>query len=116
MTARLRISQADVRRMALQLPQVVESAHFALPDFRVRNKIFLTLKSDASTVVVKSSSANIDALVARDRATFWDEWRGRWLGIRLDRVSRALMNELVFDAWRLVAPKRLIAGYHASNS
>jgi hypothetical protein len=95
--------------MALRLPQVVESVHFALPDFRVRNKIFLTLKRDASIVVVKSNSANIDALVARDPAAFWDEWRGKWLGIRLDRVSRSLLDDLVCDAWRLVAPKRLAA-------
>lgn len=109
MTARLRVSQAHVRRIALRLPEVVESAHFSLADFRVRNKIFATLKGDARVVVVKSTSANIDALVAHDPVTFWDEWRGRWLGIRLDRVSRALVDDLVFDAWQLVAPKRLVA-------
>ena len=33
----------DFRRMALALPETVESAHMAHPDFRVRGKIFATL-------------------------------------------------------------------------
>ena len=31
------------RRLALELPHAVESAHMSHPDFRVRNKIFATL-------------------------------------------------------------------------
>lgn len=98
-----------VRRLALRLPRTIESVHFDRPDFRVRNRIFATLPPDARAVVVKSTAPNIDALVVRDPATFWDEWHGRWLGIRLDRVSRQLLRDLVVDAWKLAAPKRLAA-------
>ena|SRR5687768_12447208 len=109
MAKRSRLSHAIVRRLALQLPQTIESVHFDRPDFRVRNKIFATLPADARAVVVKSTASNIDALIARDPVTFWDEWRGRWLGIRLDSVPRPLLRDLVIDAWKLVAPKRLAA-------
>jgi hypothetical protein len=34
---------ADFRKLALSLPEAVESAHMGHPDFRVRGKIFATL-------------------------------------------------------------------------
>ena len=39
------------RAMALALPQTEEKSHFGKADFRVRNKIFATLKDDATGVV-----------------------------------------------------------------
>jgi hypothetical protein len=104
-----RPTQTVVRRLALGLPEVVESTHFDRPDFRVRNKIFATLPPDRCTVVLKSLPANVDALVSSDSATFWDEWRGRWIGIRLDRIALPLLRALVADAWRVAAPKSLAA-------
>jgi hypothetical protein len=98
-----------VRRLALDLPEVVESAHFERPDFRVRNKIFATLPPDRGVVILKSLPANLDALVSSDSGTFWNEWRGRWVGVRLDRVTLPLLRELIADAWRVAAPKRLAA-------
>src|SRR5205823_13888126 len=32
-----------------------------------------------------------------------------WLGIRLDRVALPVLRDLIADAWRTVAPKRLVA-------
>lgn len=101
------VTPALVRRLALALPEAVESSHFDTPDFRVRKKIFATLPSDRRVVVVKTTPANLDALVRSDPATFSDEWRGRWLGIQLDRVSLATLRDLLEDSWRLTAPKRL---------
>ena len=109
MKRRSRVTHSVVRRLALALPETAESAHFERPDFRVRNKIFATLPPDPGSVVLKSLPANVDALVASDRVTFWDEWRGRWLGVRLDRVSLPVLRDLILDAWRVVAPKRLAA-------
>ena len=108
MTSR-RTTRATVRRIALALPETVERSHFDRPDFRVGNKIFATLPKDPHVVVLKSRPANVDALVAADPATFSDEWHGRWVGIRLDRVASSLLRELIIDAWRLVAPNRLAA-------
>jgi hypothetical protein len=101
------VSPAPVRRLALQLPEAVEGSHFAQPDFRVRNKIFATLPKDGRTVGLKATPANVDALVSADAGTFRDLWRGRWLGIRLDRVTLPVLRDLLEDAWRLAAPKRL---------
>ena len=116
MTTRRRITQELVRRLALAMPEACESSHFARPDFRVHNKIFATLPPDGQTVVLRLSPANVDALVSADGATFWDEWRGRWLGIRLDRVALSILRDLVADAWRTVAPKRLAGATKASGT
>lgn len=109
MSQRRRVTSVMVRRMALALPEAVASSHFDVPDFRVRNKIFATLPNDRGVVVLKSTPTNLDALVRADRAIFSDEWRGRWLGVRLDRVSLPMLRELLADSYRLAAPKRLAA-------
>ena len=102
-----RVTRAMVRRLALALPEAIESSHFDRPDFRVRGKIFATLPKDGGAAVLKTTPANLEWLVSADEATFWDEWRGRWLGVRLDRVSLPTLRDLIEDAWRLAAPKRL---------
>src|SRR5204862_235302 len=79
---RRRLTHSVVRRLALDLAEVVECSHFARPDFRIRNKIFATLPLDRGAVILKSLPANVDALVSSDSATFWNEWRGRWIGVR----------------------------------
>ncbi len=116
MSARRRITPALVRRLALALPETIESSHLSRPDFRVRNKIFATLPPDGQTVVLRLAPADVDVLVSAAQATFWNEWRGRWLGIRLDRVALPVLRDLLADAWRTVAPKRLAAAAKTSGT
>ena len=107
MSTRRRITTALVRRLALALPEVLESSHFSRPDFRVQSKIFATLPSDGKTVVLRLAPANVDALISADPVAFWNEWRNRWLGVRLDHIALPVLRDLIADAWRTVAPKRL---------
>lgn len=106
---RRKVTPAVVRRLALALPEAVEGSHFDHPDFRVRNKIFASLPSDGRSVSLKSTPANMDALVAADPETFNAIWGGRYLGIRLDRVSVPVLRDLLAESWRLTAPKGLAA-------
>ena len=109
MTPQKRITPTQVRKLALALPETFESSHFARPDFRVHNKIFATLPGDGRTVVLRLAPNDVYALASGDGVTFWDEWRGRWLGVRLDRISLLLLGDLITEAWKTVAPKRLTA-------
>jgi hypothetical protein len=109
------ITAAVVRRLALALPEATESSHFDHPDFRVRNKIFATLPKDGGMVCLKTTPANLDALVSFDATTFRDVWRARWIGVRLDGVTVPMLRELLEDAWRLAAPKRLWTALSASG-
>ena len=76
----------------------------------------MRLPPDRGAVILKSLPANVDALVSSDSATFWNEWRGRWVGIRLDHVTLPMLRELIADAWRVAAPKRLAASLKGSPS
>ncbi len=116
MSTRRRITPALVRRLALALPEVVESSHFSRPDFRVHNRIFATLPPAGQTVVLRLAPANVDTLISADPVAFWDEWRGRWLGVRLNRIALPVLRDLIADAWRTVAPKRLGAVPKGSGS
>jgi hypothetical protein len=115
MSRRTSISVESVRSFALALPEVVESSHFAQADFRVRNKIFATLPHTVDVVCMKTTSVNLDALVAADPETFSNEWRGRWLRVRLNLVAESMLQDLLVDAWSLVAPKTLAKAYLASR-
>ena len=114
MTRRRTITPATVRRLALAFPEATAGAHFHRPDFRVRNKIFAALPDGGRIVGLKSTPSNVDALVSADAVTFTDLWRGRWVGVRLDRVSLPVLRELIGDAWCLAAPKRLAASWTQS--
>ncbi len=45
------MTKEDLRRLALALPGAEEKSHFDKADFRVRNKIFASLKDDATGVI-----------------------------------------------------------------
>src|SRR5205814_2253934 len=109
------ITAEVVRAHALALPHAIESSHFAQPDFRVKNKIFATLPNEAAVLCVKTSTANLDALVAADPLAFSNERRGRWLRVRFDRVSLGMLEDLLFEAWALVAPKALVKSFRAAG-
>jgi hypothetical protein len=103
------IDQERVREFALALPETEEHSHFGRPDLRVKGKIFATLPEDGSSVNLKATPVDLDALVAADPVTFKDVWGGRWVGVDLARVDLDLLQQLIVDAWRLTAPKRLAA-------
>ncbi|MGH6956760.1 MAG: MmcQ/YjbR family DNA-binding protein [Caulobacteraceae bacterium] len=44
-------TDADIRRLALALPDAVEADHHGLPSFRVRGRIFLTLRGEGRMMV-----------------------------------------------------------------
>ncbi len=105
MSPRRRLTLSDVRKIALALPETAEGSHMGHADLRVRNKIFAGLPNDGRTINLMATPENVDALVAADPDTFRDVWGGRWIGVRLDRVSLKQLRELIEDAWRVRATK-----------
>ncbi len=110
---------AQVRTWALALPEatevVVES--WGHPTFRVNDKIFCSMASDGSTVGVKASKEEQAALIAADPDTFSpSDYVGRhgWTTIVAARVDPDELHELIIEAWRHIAPKRLVKSYDAA--
>ena len=100
------------RRLALDLPHAIESAHMSHPDFRVGGKVFATLGwPDAACAMVKLTADQQRAFVHAEPQTF-QPVKGGWgrrgsTQVRLARASTPALREALASAWRNVAPKRL---------
>lgn len=104
------LSPSQVRTIALALPGAEESSHHGTPDFRVRNKIFATLRSEEGISVLKLPAASHAELIRSQPRTFvTNAWSKQgWLGVRLAEISGAEYRELAAIAWRSIAPKKLV--------
>ena len=101
------------RRLALRLPEAVESAHMAHPDFRVRGTIFATLGyPDADHGMVKLTPAQQEALVEAEPEAYAPV-KGGWgrkgaTQVRLRRAKAKSLGLALTLAWRNVAPAALV--------
>ena len=111
----------DVRRIALALPEV--TANEAGTEFRVDGKLFVhpwlerlepkkarVVNLDVAVVRI-AADADKDVLIEMDPAVFFTErhfdgWPS--IHVRLAAVSLPVLEQLIADAWRTRAPKRLV--------
>ena len=104
-----------VRKMALALPEAEERETWGTPTFRVRNKIFAMFSEGGREVWLKSTHDEQRALVAMDPDTYFvPPYVGPsgWVGVVMSAASdRDEIRELLTEAWRLTAPKRLVAAF-----
>jgi len=89
--------------------EVHEDAHMGRPDLRVRGETFATLPPDDTTVNLKTTPANLDALVTDDPDTFTAVWGTRWVRVDLSRVPPELLREPIEEACSLAARRRFVA-------
>jgi hypothetical protein len=107
-----------LRRIALALPEAVEQETWGTPTFRVRKRIFVMLAEGEREAWVKSTHDEQRALTQMDPETFFvPPYVGPsgWVGVRFRTVDRDEMRELLTEAWRLTAPKRLVAAFDADD-
>lgn len=112
------ITSEELRQLALALPEVDERETWGHPTFRVRDKIFFSLSADEQRAGVKASLDDQDMLIRLAPETFAvAEYTGRfgWVSVELSTVDPGLMRDLVVEAWRRTAPKRLVAAYDAQQ-
>jgi hypothetical protein len=103
-----------VRRFALALPEAVEQETWEQPTFRVRKKIFVMLSDGEREAWVKSTHDEQRALTFMDPDTFYvPPYVGPsgWVGVRLRTADRDEMRDLITEAWRMTAPKRLVEAF-----
>lgn len=104
----------QLRAIALSLPEAEERATWGEATFRVHHKIFVILAEGDRRASIKASPAEQEALVRTDPDTFAvAPYTGRygWVAVRLDSADPGQVRELLIDAWRRTAPKRLVAAY-----
>lgn len=107
------ITQSQYRALALALPEAIESSHFDVADFRVRNKIFATLREADGCAMVKLTPDQ-QRLFTETMPGVVSPVPGGW-GLKgstlldLAAASEDDARHLLEIAWRNVAPKKLVA-------
>ena len=104
-----------VREICLALPEAVEKSFggHTSPAFRVRDKMFVMVSEDRTSMTFKGAAGVQEALVAGDPVRFYvPRYVGSkgWVGARLDIAQDwDEIAELLVDSYRMVAPRRLAA-------
>lgn len=107
-----------VREIAEALPGAEESATYGQPAFKVGGRLFAWLSPDRAAegaLAVRVDPDEKRLLLDADEAYFQTpHYDGHpILLVRLERVRREQLEELIEDSWLLRAPKRLAAAYLA---
>jgi hypothetical protein len=116
---RSRVTLPTVRRLALAFPGVEEGLSYGTPGFRVRGKFLARLWEDGETLVVKCGDDERDFRMKADPETFFitDHYRGYpTVLVRLGSVTRTDLQDVLEQAWRLNAPRRLVREYEQRRS
>lgn len=106
------MTAADFRKIALGLPEAIESEHMAHPDFRVGGKIFASLgyPDSAHGMVVLPPEEQARLL---DSPKIFSPAKGAWgkqgsTIVELALVDKETLEPVLQLAWRNKAPKHLL--------
>lgn len=110
------VTPDDVRELALALPEVEEGRSWEMPSFKVRKRALAYLREDGETLSLKVDMLEREALVADPSGAFFitpHYEKYPYVVVRLARVEREELRELLIEAWLREAPKRLAAAHEA---
>jgi hypothetical protein len=108
------VSVEDVLVLVRALPEAEVRDSGTYMNLRVHGKGFGFLSEDSLIVLLKATREEQAALVAADPVAFapsYESGRFGWIEVRLPAVDPDELAELVTEAWRLTAPKRLAAAH-----
>lgn len=109
------MTDAQFRRLALELPETEERAHMGHPDFRVRKKIFATLGYPGDGWAMVKLTPTQQRQFVQENPSVFVPVKGGWgrrgsTNIRLKFASSRDVQTALDTAWRNVAPKTLEPG------
>jgi hypothetical protein len=102
----------DVREIALELRGVEESTSYGTAALKVRGKLFVRLKEDGETIVLRTDPFERDHLMRTHPKIFYitDHYRDYpWVLVRLRAVRKRMLAALIESAWQHAAPKSVTA-------
>ena len=103
----------DVRALAAGLPRSYEVLVRGRVKFRVGQIVYLAFSEDETQMGFAfpkdEREAALETYPDKFRRPKPSDMRFKWLEVRLDAIDEDELRELVFDAWRIVVPKKLAA-------
>lgn len=105
----------QVRAFAMTLPGTYETLVRDRVKFRVGRYVYLAFSRDETEMGFGFPKAEREAIIRSEPDKFFTPSKGdlryHWLEVRLHAIDLAEMRELVLDAWRMAAPKRVVAEF-----
>ncbi len=107
----------DVVAIGLRFPEVEVSTWFRTPSLKVRTKSMCRLRTDPDALVLRVLDlGEREALLQGQPDAFFStpHYDGYpYVLVRLEAVDPVELAELIEDAWRLLAPKRVVKAHDA---
>ena len=108
------MTEEEFRAIALSFPDTVESSHMDHPDFRVRGKIFATLRYPGLGWGMVALTPDEQALVVQSEPDVFTPVKGAWgrggaTQVNLTAARKRSVRTALAAAWRRRAPKTTVA-------
>ena len=113
------VTDVEVLDYAATLPETSEREYLEESTiFTFRGRGIGMVSADGRYLFVKALRSERDVMIASDPEAYSEWWaagRFGWVRVRLDAIEPDEARELVLEAWRLTAPKRLVREYDAAH-
>ena len=116
-----RVTFSQVAAIAMAFPGVTVGTSYGTPALHVRKKLMARLRDDDRDVLVLKPVYDDEQrfLMETQPDVFFltDHYRGYpTILIRLSKVDRDHLRELITESWRRLAPPKLLAEYDAASN
>ena len=108
-----KVNYDTVRKVALTLPHVKESTSYGTAALKVKGKLFVRLKEDNETIVLRMEFEQRDAMMAEDPETYFITDHYREYPYVLAKMAR-LKSESLRDLLQ-VAHRNALAGSRSTK-
>lgn len=106
------VTFAMVHEAAAGLPGVELATSYGTPALKARGRLFARLHQTGDALVLRASALDRQIFMQSQPGTFYitEHYRDHpWVLVRLSAVTRPELPALLERAWRMVAPRRLVA-------
>ncbi len=108
------ISTEEFRQLALSLPYVEELPHFDMASFRVKKKIFATLREKDQRAMLKLSLTDQSVFCAYEKESIFYPVPGSWgkqgaTFVHLDKVKKTMFKDALQCAYAFLITKKTSA-------
>ena len=109
------VSIDDARTIVAPLPRSYEALVRDRVKFRVGSIVYAAFSRDDTIMGFAFPREEREALVASEPDKFLmpdpSDMRYQWVCVRLDALDVDELREILVEAWRMCAPKKVAAGY-----